>query len=130
MGRLRALQIELDDDKTCVVCGRRIEWRRKWADQWHEITRCSERCRKMRLDKTDEALEEALIAMARARGRRKSFMLSEAAQKVSPLGWMPLMERTLMAARRLVARGELLMLQGGRAVDPSTARGAVHLRRP
>jgi hypothetical protein len=39
------------------------------------------------------------------------------------------MERVRMAARRLVARGELEILQKGRPVDPSRAKGPIRLRR-
>jgi hypothetical protein len=38
------------------------------------------------------------------------------------------MEDTRRAARRLVAAGKLEILQGGRVVDPSTAKGAIRLR--
>ena len=34
-----------------------------------------------------------------------------------------------MAARRLVDRGEVEILQGGRVVDPSTAKGPIRIRR-
>ncbi|HZA74034.1 MAG TPA: DUF3253 domain-containing protein [Propionibacteriaceae bacterium] len=33
------------------------------------------------------------------------------------------------AARRMVAAGEIEMIQGGRVVDPSTAAGEVSIRR-
>ena len=33
------------------------------------------------------------------------------------------------AARRLVARGEVDIVQGGHVVDPSTAKGPIRLRR-
>lgn len=34
-----------------------------------------------------------------------------------------------MAARRLVARGEVQVVQGGRPVDPSTAKGPIRIHR-
>jgi hypothetical protein len=39
------------------------------------------------------------------------------------------MEPARMAARRLVDRGEVEVLQRGRVVDPSTAKGPVRIRR-
>nr|WP_237448678.1 DUF3253 domain-containing protein [Nocardioides flavescens] len=39
-------------------------------------------------------------------------------------------EAARRAARRLVAAGEGELVQRGRVVDPSTARGDVQLRRP
>ena len=32
--------------KDCEACGRRFEWRRKWARDWHGVKYCSERCRR------------------------------------------------------------------------------------
>ncbi|MEM9366419.1 MAG: DUF2256 domain-containing protein [Planctomycetota bacterium] len=31
--------------KTCVVCGRSFQWRRKWARCWEQVRYCSQRCR-------------------------------------------------------------------------------------
>lgn len=32
--------------KTCVFCGLKFTWRRKWTASWSEIKYCSERCRR------------------------------------------------------------------------------------
>lgn len=37
--------------------------------------------------------------------------------------------KTCAACRRLAARGEVLVLQGGRPVEPSRARGPIRLER-
>ena len=39
------------------------------------------------------------------------------------------MEPARAAARRLVARGQVEITQGGRVVDPSTAEGPIRVRR-
>ena len=39
------------------------------------------------------------------------------------------MEPTRAAARRLVASGDVEIVQRGRVVDPSTAKGAIRIRR-
>ncbi len=54
---------------------------------------------------------------------------SEAARAVSPDGWRELLEPARAAARRLVAAGDIDIVQGGRVVDPSTAKGPIRLRR-
>ncbi len=33
--------------KTCVVCGRPMTWRKKWALTWESVKYCSERCRRV-----------------------------------------------------------------------------------
>lgn len=77
----------------------------------------------------DAALEESIQHLLASRSRGASICPSEAARAVSPDGWRPLMERTRRAARRLVAAGEVDILQRGRVVDPSTAKGPIRIRR-
>lgn len=31
--------------KICVVCGREMTWRKRWAKTWTEVKYCSEACR-------------------------------------------------------------------------------------
>jgi len=115
-------------EKRCHTCGRRIEWRARWADQWGQVTRCSAACRSRRPGPLDRELERVIGSIARERGPHKTLCPSEAARAVRPDDWRPLMERARRAARRLVARGVLDVLQGGRVVDASTARGPIRLR--
>ena len=116
------------EEKVCVVCGRRIEWRRKWARDWDSVRYCSRACRGARLDATDERLVEAMASMLEGRGRGRSICPSEVAREVGGESWRGLMERARMAARRLVASGVAEVTQGGSVVDPSTARGPIRVR--
>ncbi len=116
-------------EKTCAVCGRTIEWRRRWARDWENVRYCSDACRSAQLSDADCALETAILDLLRQRGGDKTICPSEAARAVAPAAWAPLMERAKQAARRLVARGEIVMTQGGRVVDPSRARGPVRLKK-
>jgi hypothetical protein len=34
--------------KPCIVCGRPMTWRKKWAKNWDEVKVCSDACRKKR----------------------------------------------------------------------------------
>ena len=115
--------------KTCAVCGRTITWRKKWAAAWDDVRVCSARCRRHGLDATDAALEQAIHDLLATRGAGRSICPSEAAEAVGGDGWRALMERSRAAARRLVARGEVTITQGGRRVDPSTAKGPIRIRR-
>jgi len=54
---------------------------------------------------------------------------SEAARAVDAEAWRDLLEAAREAARRLVARGEVAIVQGGRPVDPSRAKGPIRIRR-
>ena len=121
------------DDKTCASCGRTITWREAWERDWDRIRYCSAACRRRRVRPADLALEDAIRDLLAARRRGATICPSEAARRVAdgddePDAWEALMEPARRAARRLVAKGELEVLQGGRVVDPSTAKGPIRLR--
>jgi len=116
--------------KTCEACGRTITWRRAWARDWDNVRYCSKACRSRGVSAVDRALEDAIRELLRERAGAATICPSEAARHVGGEEWRPLMEPTRRAARRLVARGELEILQGGRVVDPSTAKGPIRLRQP
>jgi hypothetical protein len=73
-------------------------------------------------------MDDALMDLARRRGRHATFCPSELARQLAPEDWRPLMEPVREAARRLHAAGRLEILQGGHPVDPSRARGPIRLR--
>lgn len=54
---------------------------------------------------------------------------SEAARAVDPARWRERMEAARAAARRMAARGEVVVMQGGRRVDAAQARGPIRLAR-
>lgn len=112
--------------KICAKCGRRFSWRAKWAKSWDEVRFCSARCRRERLNAVDHALEGAILELLRER-EDKTICPSEAARRVDAEDWRALMEPARQAARRLVARGEVEILQRGRRVDPSTAKGPIRV---
>lgn len=117
------------EPKVCAGCGRRIEWRRRWADDWESVRWCSAACRTRGVKAVDRDLEQAIRDLLAERARDASICPSEAARRVGGEDWRPLMEPARRAARRLVAAGEIEVTQKGRVVDPSTAKGAIRLRR-
>jgi hypothetical protein len=114
-------------EKTCATCGRTFAWRAKWARDWEHVRYCSTSC-KRGLDDVDRALEAALLRLLAARAGDASVCPSEAARAIAS-EWRPLMERARMAARRLLAQGLVEITQGGRRVDPDTAKGPIRVRR-
>jgi hypothetical protein len=115
--------------KICASCGRRIEWRAAWAKNWPEVRYCSDACRARKLTTTDRELEASILRLLVDRAVTATACPSEAARQVGGDEWRDLMEPTRRAARRLVARGEIDITQGGSVVDPSTARGPIRLRK-
>lgn len=118
------------EEKTCASCGRRIEWRKKWAKDWDQVRYCSDACRRRKVTAEDERLEASILRLLDARRDGATICPSEAARDVGTDDtWRDLMEPARRAARRLVAAGEVEITQQGRVVDPSTAKGAIRVRR-
>ena len=117
------------DPKACASCGRTITWRKKWERDWDQVRYCSQACRRRKVGPTDEQLEAAVLELLAQRARTATICPSEAARRVGGEDWRDLMEPARAAARRLVAAGEVEVLQSGRVVDPSRARGPIRIRR-
>lgn len=140
MGRQRERRADerADDraDKVCGSCGRRIEWRAKWARDWEAVRWCSDACRARGVRPVDRALEESIRSLLADRAAGATICPSEAARAVAGAAgaadedaWRDLMEPARRAARRLVAAGEVEITQAGAVVDPSTAKGPIRIRR-
>ncbi|MCA3006351.1 MAG: DUF2256 and DUF3253 domain-containing protein [Planctomycetaceae bacterium] len=116
--------------KVCTVCGREIQWRKKWERDWENVKFCSDRCRRYTPSASEAGLEAAILLLLQQRAKGSTICPSEAARLVSPAGdtWRTLMEPARMAARRLVDQGRIVITQGGKVVDPSTAKGPIRLR--
>ena len=104
-----------------------MEWRKSWARNWDQVRYCSDACRRRKVTATDEALEQAILALLDQ--RKGTICPSEAARAVGGQDWRDLMEPARQAARRLVAQDMVEITQGGRVVDPSTAKGPIRIRR-
>lgn len=148
MGRQRDRAEEVPGDradKVCGSCGRRIEWRAKWARDWDAVRWCSDACRARGVRPVDRELEASIRSLLAGRAADATICPSEAARLVAAdadggaaradsdatddVAWRELMEPARRAARRLVAAGEVEITQGGRVVDPSTAKGPIRIRR-
>ncbi len=117
-------------EKTCASCGRRIEWRAKWQRDWDQVRFCSAACRRRGVTAEDRRLEDMTLSLLADRAATSTICPSEVARAVgTEESWRTLMEPARRAARRLVAAGEVEITQGGRIVDPSTAKGAIRIRR-
>jgi hypothetical protein len=75
-------------------------------------------------------LERIIGELLDARAPTSSICPSDAARAADPDDWRPLMEPVRQAARRLMARGEVEITQGGSVIDPSKAHGPIRIRRP
>lgn len=128
------------EPKTCVSCGRTIEWRKKWERDWDQVRYCSTACRRRGVSDVDQQLEDAILELLERRPASATICPSEAARAVAggndgggtstgDEAWRALMEPARRAARRLVERDLVEITQKGKVVDPSTARGPIRVRR-
>jgi hypothetical protein len=126
-------------DKLCKTCRSPIQWQKKYEQDWDIIKYCSDACRGYKPGEADAALEAAILSLLAERAATagqdkidKTICPSEAAKEVggkeTRRDWEGLMEPTRAAARRLVAKGKIVITQHGAVVDPSTAKGPIRLR--
>ncbi len=133
MGRDRRGTAPPTDERICAGCGRSFAWRPALADVWDEVRWCSAACRRRGLRPVDTALESAILALLEDAANGATICPSEAVHRVTggddPDADRALQEPARRAARRLVAAGTVEILQHGRVVDPSTAKGPIRVRR-
>ncbi len=110
--------------KMCVVCGREMEMRKSWKKNWDEVKYCSDQCRK---NKNARSFENEILKLLTERGRHKTICPSEVLKEEEKSN-KQIMELVRQSARRLVIQGKIEITQGGRVVDPSTAKGPIRLR--
>ena len=78
----------------------------------------------------DRELEERILAMVPSRGSTVDPVdVARAAAAGDDQAGRALVEPVRRAARRLVDRGDVVIVQSGTVVDPSTARGTIAIRR-
>lgn len=77
---------------------------------------------------TEQDIERAILDLLRQRAPGKTICPSEAARRVDPVDWRPLMEPTRSVAQRLVEAGRLEVTQKGEPVDLGTVKGPIRLR--
>lgn len=76
----------------------------------------------------DAAIEEAILSLLTQRGAGKTICPSEAARRVSPDDWRPLMNATRRVAATMASEGRLVATQRGEPVDLASVRGPIRLR--
>jgi hypothetical protein len=118
--------------KPCIVCGREIQWRKKWQDNWNQVKYCSRACRNGGLRDIDIKLEKMIMDLLNSSKTGATICPSQAARAVVKDGdeqrWRALLEPARRAARRLVHKGKISITQGGKTVDPFKFKGPIRLK--
>ncbi|BCX49467.1 biopolymer transporter Tol [Haloferula helveola] len=77
----------------------------------------------------DRELERQILDLLDRRSGNATICPSEVARFRFPDDWRSRMEQVRRAARRLMVAGEVEIVQKGRVVDPSTAKGPIRIRK-
>lgn len=102
-----------------------MTYRKSWKKNLDAIKYCSDRCRK---NKKEDPFEFEILKLLDSRGLNKTICPSEILP-VKDKSNKDMMELVRKSARKLVAKGEIFILQKGQIVDPSTAKGPIRLKR-
>lgn len=68
------------------------------------------------------------MELLQARAPGKSICPSEAARRMSPDDWRPLMKQVREAGKQLADKGLIEVTRKGKAVDPHTVKGVIRFR--
>jgi hypothetical protein len=112
--------------KICSVCGRKMQWRAKWATNWQNLKYCSEQCRKNKNYSASD-FEAKILGLLQSRPITATICPSEVLPKKLKQDKAQ-MELVRQAARRLVEKKQLQILQKGKVVDPSNFKGPIRLK--
>ena len=97
------------------MCGREIQWRKRWERDWDAVTYCSRAGRGTGLTELDLKLERAILVLLREKKGGSTIYLSEVAMTLETFeSWRKLMEPARRAARRLANKGKIKITQGAR----------------
>lgn len=114
------------ETKLCVSCGRIFHYQRRWEKTWAEVRYCSKSCRQDKLEKRDALLEDHILKLLNT--QKNAVDPSEIEIQLETENYKNLKERIRRAARRLVAKGKIDILQKGKMVDASSAKGPIEVR--
>ena len=115
--------------KVCAHCGRRIEPRRMSDWNWERLRYCSAACRRRAGARIHRDIEAAIVALLGERSPGASICPSEAARRLFSDRFSKYMEDVRRGARRLAARGYVVITQKGKPVDPTNFRGPIRIAR-
>lgn len=113
-------------EKNCLVCGRKMQWRKSWEKNWDTIKYCSDACRKNKSN-LDLLLEDQILTLLNSRSRESTICPSDILMGEDKKNKSK-MEEVRQAARRLVHQNKIEITQKGQVVDPSDFKGPIRLR--
>jgi hypothetical protein len=121
---------QINKEKTCELCGRSFEYRKKWEKNWDQVKFCSDRCRQESKSVVKKRITEfkvKIVNLLQLRSKAKTICPSEILPDDEKKNTKT-MEMVRQAARLLVAEGVIEIMQGAKVIDPSEFKGPIRLR--
>ena len=115
--------------KNCSSCGRSFTWRKSFAKNWEDVKYCSNACRKRKLSKIDQQIENSILELLEAETYSNPLSTDQIADFLDFGNDKNLLESIKRAARRLEMKSFVIITQDGKRVDSSTAKGHFQIRK-
>jgi len=115
--------------KNCSSCGRSFTWRKSFAKNWEDVKYCSNACRKRKLSKIDQQIENSILELLEAETYSNPLSTDQIADFLDFGNDKNLLESIKRAARRLEMKSFVIITQDGKRVDSSTAKGHLQIRK-
>ena len=116
-------------EKSCWSCGRSFTWRKSFAKNWDAVKYCSNACRKRKLSKIDQQIENTILKLLESQPHPTPLTTGQIADLLDFGNDKNLLESIKRAARRLEAKSFVIITQDGKRVDSSTAKGHLQIRK-
>ena len=115
--------------RSCSSCGRSFTWRKSFAKNWDAVKYCSNACRKRKLSKIDQQIENSIFELLETQTYPTPLTTGQIADLLDFGNDKNLLESIKRAARRLEAKSFVMITQDGKRVDSSTAKGHLQIRK-
>ena len=115
--------------RSCSSCGRSFTWRKSFAKNWEDVKYCSKACRKRKLSKIDQQIENTILELLETQTYPTPLSTGQIADFLDFGDDKNLLESIKRAARRLEAKSFVIITQDGKRVDSSKAKGHFQIRK-
>ena len=115
--------------RSCSSCGRSFTWRKSFAKNWEDVKYCSKACRKRKLSKIDQQIENTILELLETQTYPTPLSTGQIANLLDFGDDKNLLESIKRAARRLEAKSFVIITQDGKRVDSSKAKGHLQIRK-
>ena len=112
--------------KHCASCGRPFERQKRFEKNWDEVKYCSSKCRREKLERKQNELEEAIINKL---NNVTNICPSQLAKERYPESWKEQMEAIRCACRRLHLNEKIIITQNKKIITTLNFKGPIRIQK-